>query len=95
MAQEGAAPAHDALCVAYLVDPTVITCQRYRVDVETSGLLTIGRSIIDTHHRGDRAANARVAFDADPRRFLSLLLETFAPGASRLSESEARELRET
>lgn len=79
MAQAGAAPVHDALCVAHLIDPSVISCRPCHVDVETSGSLTVGRSIIDTHRRGGRAANARVAFDADPGRFVSLLLETFGP----------------
>jgi len=81
MAHGGAAPVHDALCVAYLIDPSVITCRRYHMDVETAGPLTIGRSIIDTHQRGDKPANAQVAFDADPRKFVSLLLETFASTA--------------
>ncbi|MGH3025984.1 MAG: nucleoside hydrolase, partial [Gaiellaceae bacterium] len=86
MAQAGAAPVHDALCIAYLVDPSVISCRRCHIDVETSGALTIGRAIIDTHQRGDRAANARVAFDAYPRKFVSLLLETFGPPRSAFPE---------
>lgn len=79
MAEAGAAPVHDALCVAYLVDPSVIGGRRCHIDVETSGPLTIGRAIIDTHQRGGKPANAWVAFDADPGKFISLLLETFAP----------------
>jgi inosine-uridine nucleoside N-ribohydrolase len=76
MAQAGAAPVHDAVCVAHLINPSVIACERYHVDVETSGPLTVGRSIIDTHHRGGRAPNAKVAFDADPGLFMSVLLES-------------------
>jgi inosine-uridine nucleoside N-ribohydrolase len=79
MAEAGSAPVHDAVCVAYVIDRSVVTCERYHVDVETSGPLTVGRSIIDTHHRGGRAPNASVAFDADPGRFISLLVESLSP----------------
>jgi inosine-uridine nucleoside N-ribohydrolase len=72
------APVHDALCIAYLVDPTVVTGQRAHVDVETRGELTIGRTVIDTRGISDLEPNAFVAFDADAPKFVSLLLETFA-----------------
>jgi inosine-uridine nucleoside N-ribohydrolase len=72
------APVHDALCVAYLVDPTVISGERAHVDVETRGELTIGRTVIDTRGISSLEPNAFVAFDADAPKFVSLLLETFA-----------------
>ena len=78
MDASGSAPVHDAVCVAYLINQSVITFDRYHVDVETSGPLTVGHSVIDTHHRGGKAANAKVAFDADHRVFLSVLLEALA-----------------
>ena len=74
----GSAPVHDALCVAYLVDPTIVTGRRAHVDVETSGELTMGRTVIDTGTRFGHEPNAFVAFDADAARFVSMLLETFA-----------------
>jgi len=74
----GSAPVHDALCVAYLVDPTIVTGRRAHVDVETSGELTMGRTVIDTGTRFGHEPNAFVAFDADAPRFVSMLLETFA-----------------
>ncbi len=72
------APVHDALCIAYLVDPTVVSGRRAHVDVETRGELTVGRTVIDTrgHFRGE--PNAFVAFDADAPKFVSMMLETFA-----------------
>ena len=72
------APVHDALCIAYLVDPTIVTGRRAHVDVETRGELTIGRTVIDSSSRFGQAPNAFVAFDADGPRFVSMLLETFA-----------------
>ena len=72
------APVHDAVCVAYLVDPTVVSGRRAHVDVETRGELTMGRTVIDTRGIGGLEPNAFVAFDADARKFVSMLLETFA-----------------
>jgi inosine-uridine nucleoside N-ribohydrolase len=74
------APVHDALCVAYLVDPSIVTGQRAHVDVETHGELTLGRTVFDIHTRFGNEPNAFVAFDADAPRFVSMLLETFARG---------------
>jgi inosine-uridine nucleoside N-ribohydrolase len=78
------APVHDALCIAYLVDPSVISTNKCRVDVETKSDLTVGRTVIDTRSAGDsnlRGAeepNAWVALDADEAKFVELLMETFA-----------------
>ncbi len=78
MSTSGAAPVHDALAVASLIDPSVITTRRLHVAVETAGALTVGRTVIDTHFRGGGTPQCNVAFDADPRRFVQLLTETFA-----------------
>jgi inosine-uridine nucleoside N-ribohydrolase len=72
------APVHDALCVAYLVDPTVVTGRHAHVEVETHGELTVGRTVMDTKGQFGKEPNAFVAFDADAPKFVSMLLETFA-----------------
>jgi len=79
MAVAGTAPVHDALAVASLVDPSLITTQRLHVAIETMGTLTVGRTVIDTEHRGSGAPQCDVAFDADARKFVKVLTETFAP----------------
>jgi inosine-uridine nucleoside N-ribohydrolase len=78
MAVAGTTPVHDAVCVGSLIDPTIIATRHLHVAVETAGTLTVGRTVIDTHFRGHRKPQADVAFDADPGKFLALLLETFA-----------------
>ena len=78
MSDGGAAPVHDALCVASLIDRSVITTRRLHVAVETTGALTVGRTVIDTHFRGGGEPQCDVAFDADARRFVQMLTETFA-----------------
>jgi inosine-uridine nucleoside N-ribohydrolase len=72
------APVHDALCVAALVEPNIITSSRHHVAVETIGALTLGRTVVDTHFRGGKEPNAAVAFDANAQRFVDLMMEIFA-----------------
>jgi inosine-uridine nucleoside N-ribohydrolase len=78
MDEADTAPVHDALAVASLIDPGVITTRRVHVAVETAGALTVGRTVMDTHFRGSGAPQCDVAFDADARRFVELLVETFS-----------------
>jgi inosine-uridine nucleoside N-ribohydrolase len=78
MARPNAAPVHDALAVASIVDPAVITTRFLHVDVETHGELTVGETVVDTNFRSRREPNVHVALDADEPRFVKLLLDTFA-----------------
>lgn len=78
MAVPDAAPVHDALCVAAIVDPSIISTSPFHADVETTGELTVGRTVIDTHRRRGMAPNADVALDADGEKFVRLVMETFA-----------------
>jgi inosine-uridine nucleoside N-ribohydrolase len=76
MSEPGAAPVHDALCVAYLVDPTVITTRLLHVAIETQGALTVGRTVVDTNFRGEGKPNCHFAFEADRRKFVDMMLAT-------------------
>jgi inosine-uridine nucleoside N-ribohydrolase len=78
MAIRDAAPVHDALCVAAIVSPSIITTTPFHADVETTGELTVGRTVIDTHRRRGLEPNADVALDADGEAFVRLMMETFA-----------------
>ncbi len=78
MAVAGTTPVHDAVCVGSLIDPAILTTRRLHIAVETTGVLTIGRTVIDTHFRGGQEPLGDVAFDADPGKFMAMLLETFA-----------------
>ncbi len=79
-------PVHDALCVAYLVDPSVISIQKYWVDVETHGELTLGRTVIDTHGRSRREPTVWVALDAEESKFVRILMGTFASRGDRFAD---------
>jgi inosine-uridine nucleoside N-ribohydrolase len=74
-------PVHDALAVGSLVAPSLISTRRLHVAVETTGALTVGRTVIDTHFRGRHAPNCDVAFDADAAGFAALLMRVFAEKA--------------
>ena len=49
----GSAAVHDALCIAYLLDPSVIESARLHVGVDTVGFHTYGRTL-DRPHRDRR-----------------------------------------
>lgn len=80
MEERNAAPVHDALCVAFMLDPTLLTTLFRHVDVETGGRLTVGRTVIDTHFRNRKAPNCHVAFGADRERFCDFLHQTLSLG---------------
>lgn len=73
-----AAPVHDPLAVAVLLDAGVLRTREAHVAVEQHGLLTYGRTVIDVDGVEGRAANALVALEADAAAYASLLRSTFA-----------------
>lgn len=75
---EGGAPVHDVVCTAYLARPDVVTTRHLPVTVETTGALTVGRTVIDTRPGTATPANAHVALNADAGILRDLLAETFA-----------------
>jgi inosine-uridine nucleoside N-ribohydrolase len=81
--EAGTAPVHDALCVAYLVDPSVITTRFVHVGIETRGDLTIGRTVVDITGRGAGQPNCHFAFTADRRKFVDMMLQTLGREAVR------------
>jgi inosine-uridine nucleoside N-ribohydrolase len=72
------APVHDAVCIAHLIDPDVITTRDADIDVELHGELTRGRTVVDLRPIPLKPANARWAYGADRTRFLDLLLDAFS-----------------
>jgi inosine-uridine nucleoside N-ribohydrolase len=69
------APVHDAVCIAYLLDPAILPLNRYHVGIETIGVRTFGRTVIDVRFRGYEEPNACVALTADAARFYDVLKE--------------------
>lgn len=71
------APIHDALAVAYLIDPSVITeLADANVDIDISGGICDGRMVADFHNtkKGAAPVTAKVALNADAKKFVALLM---------------------
>ena len=80
--EQDTATLHDALCIAYLIDPAVVTLTRCHAVIETYGRYTAGRTVLDLSGRG-AAANAWVALRADAARFFEILETTFSGPAAK------------
>ena len=71
-----AAPVHDPLTVAYVIDPAVLMLRHLHVDVETTDGPSYGRTVIDVDGVTGQPPNGHVALSADRGRFLGVLLST-------------------
>lgn len=67
------APVHDALAVAHLVRPEVITTRRMNVEIETVGELTRGRTVADVYGISGRKPNADVALEVNQPLFKEMI----------------------
>jgi inosine-uridine nucleoside N-ribohydrolase len=67
-------PIHDAMAVAHVLDPTLVTTRHANVAIETSSALCDGRTVVDLRGVTGRPQNAEVGVDVDAERFLNLLV---------------------
>jgi inosine-uridine nucleoside N-ribohydrolase len=67
-------PIHDAMAVAHVIDPTLLTTRSANVAVETSSQYCDGRTVVDLRGVTGRKPNAEVGVDVDAERFLELLV---------------------
>ena len=72
------APLHDPCVIAYLLRSELFKGQLRRVEVETEGTHTSGRTVVDWWRRSERPANALVINDVDSDGFFALLNERLA-----------------
>lgn len=65
---------HDALAVAYAIDPEVLECEEFAVMVERKSSLNMGRTAVEIDHVSNpHSKNCQVALRSNKKRFLSLL----------------------
>jgi len=69
----GGAVMHDPLAMAYAIDPGVMTCREYHVDVETKGEFTKGKTVVDIYNVTGKKPNVHVGVEIDRERFVSIL----------------------
>lgn len=68
-------PIHDAVTIAHLIDPTLVTALPMNVQIETESPLCVGRTVADRWSVTGLPANALVGLDINRDRFVTLLLE--------------------
>ena len=72
------APIHDAMAVAHVIDPTLVTTVDCNISIETASRFCDGRTVVDRWHATDLPRNAKAGIDVDADRFLELLVERIA-----------------
>jgi inosine-uridine nucleoside N-ribohydrolase len=72
------APVHDAMALAHVVVPGLVTTLERNVAIDCESRLCRGRTVVDLWQRTGRPANAQVATDVDAQTFLDLLIERYA-----------------
>jgi pyrimidine-specific ribonucleoside hydrolase len=70
---EGGAALHDPCAIAWLIDPTLFSSKECFVDIEISGALTRGTTVVDFYNTLNEKPNATVAYELDRSRFLEML----------------------
>jgi inosine-uridine nucleoside N-ribohydrolase len=82
--RHGGCPVHDAVAVAHVIRPGIVTTVDHRVDVDVGSGLCRGRTVVDMRRRAVLPEpNAKVAVDIDVPAFVELLLD-------RLGQTSAR-----
>jgi pyrimidine-specific ribonucleoside hydrolase len=71
-------PIHDAVAVAHVALPGLITTRRYHVDVAIDSDITRGRTVVDDRGQPGAPPNVDVALDIARRAFADLLVEAVA-----------------
>jgi inosine-uridine nucleoside N-ribohydrolase len=68
-------PIHDAVALASVVDPALVTTRHVNVEVELESELCRGRTVVDIWRRTNRPPNVHVGVEVDAGRFFDLLVE--------------------
>jgi inosine-uridine nucleoside N-ribohydrolase len=69
------APIHDAVAVAHLIRPDLVTTRLRNVEVELESELCRGRTVVDLWLRTERQKNVHVGVELDTPGFFDLLVE--------------------
>jgi purine nucleosidase len=68
-------PVHDPCAVAYVIDPSLMRTVRAPIDVELTGTLTLGMTVVDRRAPAGPEVTNQVAFDLDHARFWALVVD--------------------
>jgi inosine-uridine nucleoside N-ribohydrolase len=70
-----AAPVHDPVAVARVIDPALVGCVAANVVIELAGTYTRGATVVDRFGNTGRAPNAQVALELDHAGFWALVVD--------------------
>ena len=68
-------PIHDAVAVAWLAAPDLVVARPLRIDVETTGTHTRGRTVADEEGLAGRPVNAEVGVSIDRVRLIDMVVD--------------------
>ena len=71
-----APPVHDPCAVAAVIDPDILQAHTIRVEIETEGEWTSGRTVCDIYGVLGKEPNVRVGYALDVPRFWEMLIST-------------------
>lgn len=71
-----APPVHDPCAVAAVIDPTMLSTHNMRVEIETKGKWTSGRTVCDVYGKSGEEPNACVGYALDTVHFWEMLIGT-------------------
>ena len=71
-------PIHDAVAVAAVALPDLVTTHRYHVDVAVDSDITRGRTVVDDRGQPGEPPNVDVALDIDRAAFADLVIDAVA-----------------
>jgi inosine-uridine nucleoside N-ribohydrolase len=71
-----APPVHDPCAVAAVIDPDILQALTIRVEIETEGEWTSGRTVCDIYGVLGKEPNVRVGYALDVPRFWEMLIST-------------------
>ncbi|MEP7142527.1 MAG: nucleoside hydrolase [Ferruginibacter sp.] len=71
----GGAALHDPCTIAWLINPSMFQSKPCHVDVETSGELTTGATVVDFYNLLKLEPNTEVVYDVDRMAFVELLYD--------------------
>lgn len=71
-----APPVHDPCAVAAVIDPTILHTHSMRVEIETKGKWTSGRTVCDIYGNLGKQPNASVGYALETARFWEMLIGT-------------------
>ena len=72
---DGGAALHDPCAIAWLIDPTIFTSKPCYVDVEVTGKLTLGTTVVDFYDVLKQTPNTEFVYDLDRDKYIKLIYE--------------------